>query len=91
MTLDWRNHADVTIIIAAVAIAAIISGTIITGGALVATGSIGGVPTIVFVRRPDAQETPYHQVLLGRLVVIVLFRGGVVPFLGHVIVVIFIF
>jgi hypothetical protein len=37
------------------------------------------------------QETPCRRVLLGRLVIILLFRGGVVPFLGHIIVIIFIF
>jgi hypothetical protein len=37
------------------------------------------------------QETPYRRVLLGRLVIIFLFRGGVVPFPGHVVVIIFIF
>jgi hypothetical protein len=75
--LDWRNHADVAIVIAAAAITAIISGTVITGGAIVTVGSVVRVPAvisvIVFVRRPGAQETPYRQVLLGRLVVILLF------------------
>jgi hypothetical protein len=91
--LDWRNRADV-IIVAAV-ITAIVSSTVITGGAIIAVGSIVGVPTvvsvIVFVRRPDAQETPCHRVLLDQLVIILLFRGGVVPFSGHVVVIIFIF
>jgi hypothetical protein len=93
MTLDWRNRANIAIIIAAATVAAIISGTVITGGAIVTVGSIVRVPTVVsivvFIRRPSAQETPYSQVLLGRLIVILLFRGGVVPFLGHVIIVIF--
>jgi hypothetical protein len=79
MTLDWRNRADVTIVIAAATVAAIVSGAVITGGA------------IVFVRWPGAQETPCRRVLLGRLIIILLFRGGVMPFPGHVIVVIFIF
>jgi hypothetical protein len=91
--LDWRNHADVTIVIAAATVAAIVSGTVITGGAIVAVGSIFRVPAVVsviiFVRRPSAQETPCRRVLLDRLVIILLFRGGVVPFLGHVIIFIF--
>jgi hypothetical protein len=91
-TLDWRNRADVAIVITAAAVTAIVSGTVITGGVIVAIGSVVGVPTIisviVFVRRPGAQETPYHRVLLGRLLVILLFRGGVVPFLGHIIIII---
>jgi hypothetical protein len=77
MTLDRRNHADDGIIIAAAADAAIISDTVITGGAILTVGSVVGVPAIVsvivFVRRPGTQETPYHRVLLGRLVVILLF------------------
>jgi hypothetical protein len=92
MTLDWRNRTDVGIIIAATAIAAI---TIITSGAIVSIGSIVGVPAvisiIVFVRRPSAQETPCRWVLLNRLIIILLFRGGVVPFPGHIVVIIFIF
>jgi hypothetical protein len=95
MALDWRNHADIAIIIAAAAIAAIISGTVITSGAIIAVSSIVGVPAIVsviiFVRWPGAQETPYRRVLLGRLIVVLLFRGGVVPFSGHVVIIIFIF
>jgi hypothetical protein len=91
MALDWRNRVDVAIIIATVAVAAIISDTVITGGAIVAVGSVIGVPAVVFVRRAGAQETPYRWVLLGQLVVILLFWGGVVPFPGHVIVVMFIF
>jgi alkylated DNA nucleotide flippase Atl1 len=72
--LDWRNRANVTIVIAAAAVAAIVSGTIITGGAII---SIVGVPAVVsvvvFIRRPDAQETPYCRVLLRQLIVILLF------------------
>jgi hypothetical protein len=94
MVLDWRNHATVAIIIATAVVAAIVSGTVITGGAIIAVGSIVGVPTVVsvvvFIRRPSAQETPCHRVLFGRLIIL-LFRGGVVPFLGHDVVVIFIF
>jgi hypothetical protein len=69
----------------------IISGTIITGGAIIAVGSVVRVPTVVFVRRLGAQETPCHRVLLGRLIIILLFRGGVMPLIGHIAVVIFIF
>jgi hypothetical protein len=94
MVLDWRNRADVAIIIAAAAITAIVSSTVITSGAIVTVASVIGVPAVisvvVFVRWPGTQETPYHRVL-GRLVVILLFRGGLMPFPGHVIVVIFIF
>jgi hypothetical protein len=93
MVLDWRNHADVTIIIVAAAVTVVVSSTVITSGATV--GSIVGVPTIVsivvFIRRPGVQETPYHRVLLGRLIVVLLFRGGVMPFPGHVVIIIFIF
>jgi hypothetical protein len=82
---------DVAIVIAA----AIVSGTVITGGAIIAVGSIVGVPVVVsvvvFIIRPGTQETPCRRVLPGRLVIILLFRGGVVPFPGHVIVDIFIF
>jgi hypothetical protein len=90
--LDWRNHANVTIIIVA---AAIVFGTVITGGAIVAIGSIVRVPTvisiIVFIRWPGMQETPCRWVLLGRQIIILLLWGGVVPFPGHVVVIIFIF
>jgi hypothetical protein len=99
--LDWRNRADVAIIIAiAAVIAAIVSDIVVTGGAIIVIGSIIGVHVVgvpavisivIFVRRPGAQKTPCRRVLLGRLVVILLFRGGVVPFPGHIIVVIFIF
>jgi hypothetical protein len=78
---------DVAIVIAA----AIVSGTVITGGAIIAVGSIVGVPVVVFIIRPGTQETPCRRVLPSRLVIILLFRGGVVPFPGHVIVDIFIF
>jgi hypothetical protein len=95
MTLDWRNHTDVAIIIAAATIAVVLSGTVITSEAIIAVSSVIGVPDVVsvviFVRRPGAQETPCRLVLLGRLIIILLFRGGVVPFPGHVIIVIFIF
>jgi hypothetical protein len=65
--------------------------TVITSGAIIVIGSVVRVPAVVFVRRPGAQETPCRWVRLGRLIVVLLFRGGVVPFLGHNVVVIFIF
>jgi hypothetical protein len=91
--LDWRNRADVAIIIVVATIAVVVSSTVITSGATVAVGSIIRVPTVVsiiiFIRQPGAQETLCRRVLLGRLVVLLLFRG-VVPFPGHVVVIIFI-
>jgi hypothetical protein len=50
MALDWRNRADVTIIITTVTVAAVVFGTVITSGAIVAVGSVVGVPIIIFVR-----------------------------------------
>jgi hypothetical protein len=95
MALDWRNRADVTIVITAAAVAAIISSTVITSWAIITVGSVIGVPAVVsvviFVRRPGTQETPCRRVLLGWLIVILLFRGGVVPSLGHIVIVTFIF
>jgi hypothetical protein len=85
MMLDWRNRAGVAIVITAAAVAVIVSSTVITGGAIIAIGSIVRVHAVVFIRLHGAQETPCHRVLLGRLVVILLFRGGVVPFPGHVV------
>jgi hypothetical protein len=94
MALDWRNCAGVAIIIAAAAVTAVFSGTVITSGAIIAIGFIVGVPTVIsvviFIRRPGVQKTPCHRVLLGRLIIILLFRG-VMPFLGHVVIIIFIF
>jgi hypothetical protein len=46
MTLDWRNHTDVAIIIPAASIAVVISGTVITSGAIIAIGSVIRVPTV---------------------------------------------
>jgi hypothetical protein len=80
--LDWRNRIDVAIVIAAAAVAAIVSDTGITGGAIIA---------VVSIRWPGAQETPCHRVLLDRLIILLLFQGGVVPFPGHIVVIIFIF
>jgi hypothetical protein len=89
--LDWRNRADITIIIAAAAVAAIVSGIIVAGGAIITVDSVVEVPTVVFNGWPGAQETSCRRVFLGRLVIILLFQGGVVPFPGHIIVIIFIF
>jgi hypothetical protein len=93
--LDWRNRTDVAIIIATAAVATIVSSTILTSGAIVTIGSVVGVPAIisviVFVRWPGAQETPCHRVLLDRVIIILLFQGGVMPFPGHIVIIIFIF
>jgi hypothetical protein len=47
--LDWRNRTDIAIIITAAAVAANVSGTVITSGAIIAVGSVIEVPTVVFV------------------------------------------
>jgi hypothetical protein len=86
--LDWRDRADITIVITAVVVGAVISSTIIAGGAIVAVDSV--VSIVVFIGRLGAQETSYRQVFLGQPVVLLLFRG-VVPFSGHIIVIVFIF
>jgi hypothetical protein len=57
------NHVDITIVIAA----AIVSGTIIAGEAIIA------VDSVVFIRRPSAQEASYRRVFLGRLIIILVF------------------
>jgi hypothetical protein len=75
--LDRRTCAD--IVVAATPIAAIISSVIVIGGVVITIGSVVGVPTIVFIRRPGAQETPYRQVLLSRRIIFLLFQGGVIP------------
>jgi hypothetical protein len=89
------NYADITIIISTAAVATIVSGTIITGEAIIAIDSIVVVLTIVFIiifiRWPSAQEASCRRVFLSRLIAVLLFWGGVVPFLGHIIVIIFIF
>jgi hypothetical protein len=93
--LDWRNRADITIVITATTVTAVSSGTIVAGGAIVAVDSVVRVPAvvsiIVFIGQPGAQETSCRRVFLGRLIIVLLFRGGVMPFPGHIIVVIFIF
>jgi hypothetical protein len=91
VVLNWRNRADITIVITAAAIVVVVSCTIIAGGAIIAVDSIIGVPAVVFIGRPGAQETSCHWVFLGWLVIILLFWGGVVPFPWHIIVVVFIF
>jgi hypothetical protein len=88
--LDWRNRADITIVIAAAAITTIVSDTIIAGGAIIAVDSISGVPAVVFIGWPGAQETSCHRVFLGQLIIVLLF-WGVMPFPGHIIIVVFIF
>jgi hypothetical protein len=86
VVLDWRNRADIIIVITD---ATVVSDTI------VAVDSVVGVPTIIsiitFIGRPDVQETSCRRVFLDRLVVLLLFQGGVVPFPGHIIVIVFIF
>jgi hypothetical protein len=61
MMLDWRNRTNIAIIIVTATVAAVFSGTVITSRAIVAVGSVIGVPAVVsvviFVRRPGAQET----------------------------------
>jgi hypothetical protein len=93
--LDWRNRTDITIVIAAATVAAIVSGTIVAGGAIITVDSVVEVPTVVsivvFIGWPGAQETSCRRVFLGRLVIILLFQGGVVPFPRHIIVIVFIF
>jgi hypothetical protein len=95
VALDWRDSVDITIVITAIAVVAVVSGTIIAGGAIVAVDSIIGVPAVVsiiiFIGRLGAQETSCRWVFLGRLIIVLVFWGGVVPFLGHIIVVVFIF
>jgi hypothetical protein len=82
--LDRRTCANIAV--AAAPIAVIISSVVITGRAV-------GVPTvvsiIVFVGRPGAQETPYCRVVLSRLVVFLLFQGGVVPIPRLVVILVF--
>jgi hypothetical protein len=80
------NRADITIIIAAVT-----SSTIVTAEAIIAVDSVVGVPTVVFIRWPDSQEASCRRVFFGRLIIFLLFRGGVMPFPGHIVIVIFIF
>jgi hypothetical protein len=93
--LDWRDRADITIVITAAAVAVVVFGTIVAGGAIVAIDFVVGVPAvvliIVFIEQLGAQETSCHRVFLGRFIVVLLFRGGVVPFLGHIVVIVFIF
>jgi hypothetical protein len=93
--LDWRDCADITIVITTAVVAAIVSSTIIAGGAIIAVDSVVRVlaiiSIIIFIRRLGTPETFCHRVFLGRLVILLLFRGGVVPFPGHIVVIIFIF
>jgi hypothetical protein len=93
MTLDRRACADIAV--TAAPVAAIISSAVVTGRAVITIGSIVGVPAVVsfiiFVGRPGAQETPCRWVLLNRLVIFLLFRGGVIPIPRLVVVVILVF
>jgi hypothetical protein len=95
VALDWRDRADITIVITAITVAAVVSGTIVAGGAIVTVDSVVRVPTVVsivvFIGWLGAQETSCRQVFLSRLVVILLFWGGVMPFPGHIIIVFFMF
>jgi hypothetical protein len=95
VALDWRNCTDITIIITAAAVATVVSGTIVASGAIITVDSVVGVPAIVyivvFIGRPGTQETFCHWAFLDRLVVVLLFQGGVVPFPGHIVIVVFIF
>jgi hypothetical protein len=95
VALDWRDRADITIVITATAVTVVVSGTIVANGAIIAVDSVVEVPAVVsivvFIGQLGAQETSCHRVFLGRFIIVVLFRGGVVPFLGHIVVVVFIF
>jgi hypothetical protein len=82
---DWRNRADITIVITVV----VASGTIVTVDSVVEVPVV--VSNVVFIGRPSAQETSCCQVFLSWLVIVLLFRGGVVPFPGHNVVIVFIF
>jgi hypothetical protein len=89
MVLDRRTCADIAI--TAAPIAAIISSAVITGGAVITIGSVVGVPIVVFIGRPGAQETPCCQVLLSRLIVFLLRGGGVVPIPRLIVVIVLVF
>jgi hypothetical protein len=88
---EWRNHTNITIIITTATVATVVSDTIVAGGAIVAVDSVVRVPAVISIGQPGVQETSCRLVFLGRLIVIVLFRGGVMPFLGHIVVIVFVF
>jgi hypothetical protein len=75
--LDWGNRADITIVITAATVAVIVSGTIITGEAIIAIDSVVRVSNVifivVFIGRPGAQEASYRRVFLGRVIDVLLF------------------
>jgi hypothetical protein len=87
--LDWGNRADITIIITAATNAAAVSGTIVAGEAIITVDSI--IFIVVFIGWPSAQEASCRRVFLSRLIAVLLFWGGVVPFLGHIVIIVFIF
>jgi hypothetical protein len=91
--LDWGNCADITIVITTTAVTAVVSGTIVAGEAIIAINSVIGVPAAVFIvvfsGLPDTEEASYHRFFLSQLITVLLFRGGVVPFPGHIVVIIF--
>jgi hypothetical protein len=90
--LDQRTCANITV--TAAPVAAIISSTVVTGRVVITIGSVIGVPAVIsvviFIGRPGAQETPYRWVLLSWLV-IVIFRGRVVPIPRLVVIIVLIF
>jgi hypothetical protein len=88
MALDRRTCADITI--TAAPIATIISSAVVTRGAVITIDSIIGVPAVVVsIGRPGAQETLCRRVLLSRLVIFLLFRGGVIPIPRLIVVLVF--
>jgi hypothetical protein len=93
MALDRRTWADIAV--TATPVTAIIFSVVVTGGAIVTIGSVVGVPivvsVVVFVRWPGTQETPYRRVLLNRLIIFLLFWGGVVPIPRLIVVVVLVF
>jgi hypothetical protein len=71
--LDWGNRADITIVITAATVAVVVSGTIITGEAIIAIDSVVRVSDVIFIGRPGAQEASYRRVFLGRVIDVLLF------------------
>jgi hypothetical protein len=71
--LDWGNRTDITIVITAATVAVVISGTIITGEAIIAIDSVVRVSDVIFIGRPGAQEPSYRRVFLGRVIDVLFF------------------